>query len=83
VPLGFLRGLVAPSVSRVGSTTVLPTLCKLLFSDPFAAAIGGVYAFTSVASGNLREKDDFINNGIGGALAGSLAGLPRTTFGPV
>ncbi|EXJ56551.1 hypothetical protein A1O7_06895 [Cladophialophora yegresii CBS 114405] len=38
-------------------------------------AMGGVFQFTSIASANLREKNDFVNHTIGGALAGSLNGL--------
>jgi hypothetical protein len=37
--------------------------------------MGGVFQFTSIASANLREKNDFVNHTIGGALAGSLNGL--------
>lgn len=37
--------------------------------------MGGTFAFTSTAAANLREKNDFINHAIGGALAGSLTGL--------
>lgn len=44
--------------------------------------MGGTFSFTSVASANLREKNDFINNAIGGACAGSLPGLAGM-FGPL
>ncbi|EXJ88530.1 hypothetical protein A1O1_05460 [Capronia coronata CBS 617.96] len=44
------------------------------------AAVGGTFAFTSAASANLREKDDFWNHGIGGALAGTLPGLTKRSM---
>lgn len=43
-------------------------------------AMGGVFQFSSIASANLREKNDFINHAIGGALAGSLNGLWRRSM---
>ncbi|KAK4237579.1 hypothetical protein C8A03DRAFT_15907 [Achaetomium macrosporum] len=39
------------------------------------AAAGGVYEFTRLASANLREKEDFWNEGIGGFFAGATVGL--------
>ncbi|KAJ4293033.1 hypothetical protein N0V88_005697 [Collariella sp. IMI 366227] len=39
------------------------------------AAVGGVYEFTRVASANLRQKNDFWNNGIGGFCGGAVMGL--------
>lgn len=44
------------------------------------AAMGGTYSFASIASANLRAKDDFINHGIGGACAGALAGLAKRSM---
>ncbi|EXJ77988.1 hypothetical protein A1O3_09147 [Capronia epimyces CBS 606.96] len=44
------------------------------------AAVGGTFAFTSAASANLRERNDFWNHGIGGALAGSLPGLAKRSM---
>ncbi|KAJ9615366.1 hypothetical protein H2200_001441 [Cladophialophora chaetospira] len=43
-------------------------------------AMGGVFQFTSIASANLREKNDFLNHTIGGALAGSLNGMWRRSM---
>jgi hypothetical protein len=51
-----------------------------VFTDGNVAAMGGTYTFASIASANLREKNDFVNNAIGGALAGSLNGLWSTQF---
>lgn len=50
---------------------------KLLtsFSNEVAAAVGGTYEFTRLASANLRERDDSLNQAIGGFLAGSILGL--------
>jgi len=48
---------------------------QVSFSDEFAAAVGGTYEFTRLASANLREKDDSLNTAIGGFLAGSVLGL--------
>lgn len=45
------------------------------FPDESAAAVGGTYEFTRLASANLREKDDSLNTAIGGFLAGSVLGL--------
>jgi len=43
-------------------------------------AMGGTFQFASIASANLREKNDFVNHAIGGALAGSLKGLWRRSM---
>jgi hypothetical protein len=37
--------------------------------------MGGTFEFTRFASANLREKDDALNEAIGGLLAGSVIGL--------
>lgn len=39
------------------------------------AAMGGAYEFTRLASANLREKDDSLNQAFGGFVAGSIIGL--------
>ncbi|TAQ87336.1 hypothetical protein B7494_g4309 [Chlorociboria aeruginascens] len=39
------------------------------------AGMGGAFEFTRYASSNLREKDDALNDVIGGFLAGSILGL--------
>lgn len=44
------------------------------------AAVGGTFAFTSAASANLREKNDFWNHAFGGAVAGSLPGLAKRSM---
>ena len=44
-----------------------------------AAAMGGTYEFTKLASANLREKDDSWNTALGGFLAGSILGI-RCSF---
>jgi len=49
--------------TRTGSTIAIFT------------AVGGTYEFASLASANLREKDDSLNPAIGGFLAGSVLGL--------
>jgi len=43
-------------------------------------AMGGTFQFASIASANLREKNDFANHAFGGALAGSLNGLWRRSM---
>jgi hypothetical protein len=40
-----------------------------------AAAVGGVYEFSRIASANLRERNDSYNTAIGGFLAGSILGV--------
>ncbi|KAK5050338.1 hypothetical protein LTR84_003619 [Exophiala bonariae] len=52
-------------ISRFGSTVGI-----------FAAA-GGAYQFATSVSANLRQKDDFVNNTIGGAIAGALMGAAK------
>lgn len=37
--------------------------------------VGGVYAGSICTAATLRDKDDYVNAGIGGALAGSIFGL--------
>ncbi|MCJ1483777.1 hypothetical protein MMC06_003945 [Schaereria dolodes] len=44
------------------------------------AAMGGTYEFATLASANLREKDDSWNPSIGGFLAGSIMGLRFRTL---
>ncbi|KAK4154311.1 hypothetical protein C8A00DRAFT_32911 [Chaetomidium leptoderma] len=39
------------------------------------AAVGGAFEFTRLASANLREKEDYVNDGIGGFVAGAVLGL--------
>lgn len=39
------------------------------------AGVAGTFQFTSIAAANLREKDDFINDAIGGFLGGAVLGL--------
>lgn len=41
--------------------------------------MGGAYAFSKDAAANLRKKDDSYNSAIGGAIAGSMMGLSRTS----
>ena len=52
-----------------------------MFSDApclSPAAVGGAYDFTRAAAANLREKEDWVNNGIGGLFAGATMGLTST-----
>jgi hypothetical protein len=44
-------------------------------ANELAAAVGGTYEFTRFASANLRERDDSLNQALGGFLAGSILGL--------
>ena len=39
------------------------------------AAVGGAFEFTRVASANLREKEDYWNDAVGGFVAGAILGL--------
>lgn len=38
-------------------------------------ALSAAYVFGSRMSGSIRNKDDFVNAGVGGALAGALMGV--------
>ncbi len=49
----------------------------MICSNNLKAAVGGIYGFASLASANLREKDDSLNPAIGGFFAGSIMGLRR------
>ncbi|KAK4131051.1 hypothetical protein BT67DRAFT_445035 [Trichocladium antarcticum] len=46
-------------------------------------AVGGVYEFTRIAAANIRERDDYINNGLGGLLGGAVLGLRTGRIPPV
>jgi len=37
--------------------------------------MGGTYQFVKTASANLRERNDWYNDSLGGFCAGSLVGL--------
>ena len=37
--------------------------------------MGGSYEFVRYATANLREKDDSLNTGLGGFVAGNILGL--------
>ena len=50
------------------------------FANEVVAAVGGTYEFTRFASANLRERDDSLNQAIGGFLAGSILGLRGEWF---
>ncbi|KAK3904651.1 hypothetical protein C8A05DRAFT_42316 [Staphylotrichum tortipilum] len=39
------------------------------------AIAGSAYEFTTVSSANLREKDDYVNHGVGGFVGGALLGI--------
>ena len=47
-------------------------LCVLYCSTGTA---GAAFATASCLSANIREKDDYVNASIGGALAGSIFGV--------
>ena len=42
--------------------------------------VGGVYAGSVCTVARLRDKDDYVNASIGGALVGSLFGIRRKFF---
>ncbi|KAL2019947.1 hypothetical protein VTK56DRAFT_9039 [Thermocarpiscus australiensis] len=71
---GLLFAAVRNSLAKqnIGPWTVFTKNGGIIAT--FTAA-GGVYEFTRVASANLREKDDYYNNGIGGFFAGAVIGL--------
>lgn len=70
--LGSLQDLVGILDYSVRKLRRSLPLCHL--SDHDAAACGGAYQFVTSASANLREKNDFVNHSIGGAVAGALLG---------
>ena len=41
--------------------------------------MGGFYEFFKTASANLRQKDDTINEAVGGFFSGSVVGLRGTS----
>ena len=58
-----------------GSLVLIDYSLVMRFADIGKAAMGGTYEFATLASANLREKDDSWNPSIGGFLAGSIMGL--------
>lgn len=51
---------------------------RLILHDDTIGAFGAAYQGTAVLSAHIREKNDSINQAIGGFIAGGLAGLART-----
>lgn len=47
-----------------------------------AAAMGGAYEFTRIASANLRQSNDTYNEAIGGFFGGAMLGLRCTPSNP-
>ena len=43
-----------------------------------SALSGAFYGFGTTATANLREKDDWINDAVGGFLGGSVMGMTCT-----
>lgn len=74
--VGSLFGLNVVLVrhSLSPSRTVFKGFAGKLTPIPLLGAVGAAYAFGQSVSANLREEESAVNAGVGGALAGAIAG---------